>query len=148
MEKLEQDYNIFDWWKKVVLKNYATFDGRARRKEFWSFQLVNFIIIIPLYVLTLVGVLGSESGEPSVMLFIPVGLLMLYGLATFLPSLAVAVRRLHDTDKSGWYLLLSLVPFVSLVLFVFYLLEGNNGKNQYGNDPKNPSNEIQNIGVE
>ena len=73
---------------------------------------------------------------------------MLYGLATFLPSLAVAVRRLHDTDKSGWYLLLSLVPFVSLVLFVFYLLEGNNGKNQYGNDPKNPSNEIQNIGVE
>lgn len=148
MEKLEHDYNIFDWWKKVVLKNYANFEGRARRKEYWSFQLVNFIIIIPIYVLFVIMMLNSETGEPSALSFIPLILMFIFGFSLLLPSIAVAIRRLHDTNKSGWYLLLSFIPVVSLILLVFYFTEGVTGENDYGADPKNPINELNQIGRE
>lgn len=149
MEKLEQDYNIFDWWKKVVLNNYTNFNGRARRKEYWSFQLVNFIFILPIYLLTIFTMVSTNDGSsPSMLSFIPLGLILLYAFAIFIPSLAVAVRRLHDTDRSGWFFLLSFVPLVSLVMLYFYFSEGTMGTNNYGDDPKNPSNDIQEIGTE
>ena len=107
-------------WKLVVLERYAKFDGRAGREEFWLFVLANIVIYIALLIL------AQISG-------IFIALYFLYWLATIVPSLAVAIRRLHDTDKSGWLLLVGLIPLVGfIILLVFYIQEGTEGPNQYG----------------
>lgn len=116
-------------WYTDVLKKYAVFSGRARRKEYWMFTLVNVIISAVLSVLdTIIGT-TNDTGN---------GLLStLYGLAVLLPSIAVTVRRLHDTDRSAWWLLILLVPVIGwIVMVVFMVLEGNPGDNRYGPDPK------------
>lgn len=112
-----------EWYTKV-LTNYVGFSGRARRKEYWFFTLVNVAVVFVLAVIDQwLGLNGLLVG--------------LYTLAVFLPSLAVGVRRLHDTDRSGWWMLISLVPFIgSIVLLVFMLLEGTLGQNRYGPSPK------------
>lgn len=135
MEKNEQDYNLFDWWKKVVLKNYANFNGRARRKEYWYFVLTNLIFSIIFEVIDAVGDFNFGSPEARTGIFSTI-----YSLAILIPSLAVAVRRMHDVGKSGWFLL---IPIYNLILAV---TEGQNGTNEYGEDPKNPHNEINEIG--
>jgi uncharacterized membrane protein YhaH (DUF805 family) len=113
-------------WYLAVLKNYVGFSGRARRTEYWMYTLVSTIITLLLYVLAVV--------TRSSLFFV---LVVLYGLALLLPSLAVLVRRLHDIGMSGWWILIALVPFVGgIVLFVFTLLPGNRGPNKYGDDPK------------
>ncbi|WP_431677005.1 DUF805 domain-containing protein [Kitasatospora sp. KL5] len=110
-------------WYLAVLKNYVGFGGRARRKEYWMYALVNFAVYV---VLGIVGYLLDTSL-----------LTALYGLAVLLPSLAVTVRRLHDTGRSGWWLLIGLVPFVgAIALIVFAVLEGQPGDNEYGSNPK------------
>lgn len=116
-----------DWYLKV-LKQYADFEGRARRKEYWMFTLFHIIFTIGSIIVDIS--LGLDS--------IGIGIAyLLYTLATFLPSLAVTVRRLHDTDKSGFLVLVGFIPFVGwLILLVFTLLEGQNGGNKYGPDPK------------
>ncbi len=116
-----------NWYLKAIRDNYANFDGRARRTEFWMFYLFHIIII---FVLAFLAGLISGSSD-SFMGFIP---LAIYFLATIIPFIALAVRRLHDTGKSGWYYLLSFIPYV--------------GGNEYGPDPKNPEldNEIDDIG--
>ncbi|MEU3465539.1 DUF805 domain-containing protein [Streptomyces sp. NPDC006733] len=107
-----------------VLKQYTNFAGRARRQEYWMFALFHFIIIVVLVVLD--RIIGSY----------PL-LYALYTLATFLPTLAVTVRRLHDTGKSGWMALLGLIPCVGgIILIVFAATEGTPGDNQYGPNPK------------
>ena len=109
------------------LKQYADFKGRARRKEFWFFQLFCFLFGIGLLaVLFLVG-MKPEAAE---------GVLNVLGIALLLPSLAVMVRRLHDTDRSGWWLLLYLIPLVNIALLVFVCLDGTRGDNRFGPDPK------------
>ena len=114
-----------DWYTKV-LKNYVGFSGRARRTEYWMFTLVNVIIGGVLNVLY--NVTGSS---------IFYVLYVLYFLAVLLPSIAVGIRRLHDTNRTGWWLLIGLVPFIgAIVLIVFFVMEGNRGANQYGADPK------------
>lgn len=117
-----------DWYLKV-LKNYVGFDGRARRKEYWMFTLFNVIVSIVLAIIDGMGGFMTESG---------IGMLgLLYTLAVLLPSIAVSVRRLHDIDKSGWWLLLILVPLIGvIVLLVFAVLEGTRGANRFGPDPK------------
>jgi uncharacterized membrane protein YhaH (DUF805 family) len=113
----------------TVIKKYATFSGRARRQEYWMFFLFNFIISIALsFVDGMIG-FATETGF---------GLLSgLYGLLVFIPSLAVLVRRLHDTDRSGWWFFIVLIPIVGgLVLFIFLVLEGTRGENRFGADPK------------
>src|SRR3954469_14311814 len=98
-----------------VLQNYANFSGRARRSEYWFFFLFNVIISIILSVLSVTGL----------------GLLyLIYSLGVLIPGIAVAVRRMHDVGKSGWYIL---IPIYNLVL-VF--TEGDRGPNEYGEDPK------------
>ncbi len=135
MEKHESNYNLFDWWKKVVFKNYANFSGRARRAEYWYFVLVNAIIYIPLYFIGIGGMLN----ESSAIGFLGMGLLFLFALAMIIPSLAVAVRRLHDINKSGWYYFISVIPIVgSIILLVWLFTDGNRFVNNYGEDPKNP----------
>ncbi|ERC63970.1 DUF805 domain-containing protein [Escherichia coli] len=116
-------------WYLSVLKNYVGFSGRARRKEYWMFTLINAIVGAIINVIQLI--LGLELPYLS----------MLYLLATFLPVLALAIRRLHDTDRSGAWALLFCVPFIGwLVLLVFFCTEGTSGSNRYGNDPKFGSN--------
>jgi uncharacterized membrane protein YhaH (DUF805 family) len=135
MEKHESSYNMIDWWKKVVLKNYANFEGRARRSEYWYFVLCNLLLIIPFYMIGMVGA-ASESSALSMLGF---GVYGIAALGLFIPGLAVAVRRLHDINKSGWNYLFVLIPLVGpIILLVWFCTEGNRSTNQYGSDPKNP----------
>ena len=110
-------------WYVGVLKKYAEFGGWARRKEFWMFLL--FIVHISLAL----GIVDALIGF---------GLLgALYALAVLVPSIAVSVRRLHDTGRSGWWVLIGFVPLIGLiVLIVFAVQEGQAGSNAYGPDPK------------
>lgn len=116
-------------WYLDVLKKYAVFQSRARRKEYWMFTLFSMLIYIGLMIIEGILGMGSEGG---------IGLLSLfYSLGVLLPSLAVTVRRLHDTGRSGWWLLIGLIPLVGgIVLLVFMVLDGQPGSNQYGPNPK------------
>lgn len=121
------------YWYKKVLNQYADFEGRARRQEYWMFTLVNVIIMIPLYI---IGIVGQTSGNNTLSM-LGFGLYLLYALAVFVPSLAVAVRRLHDVGKSGWFYLIALIPIVGAIwLLVLFVTEGDKGDNPYGPDPK------------
>ena len=111
--------------------NYAKFRGRAARSEFWWFQL--FIVLggIVAAVLDLLANSNVLGGEPLATLFY---------LATIIPGLAVSVRRLHDTDSSGWWLLLGLIPLIGMiVLIVWWCLEGSKGYNRFGPEPLQPA---------
>ena len=122
-------------WYAEVIKKYATFTGRARRQEYWMFVLVSAIISIILGVIdgVMTGVVNGVLGSSDVRLNL---LGALYSLFILLPSIAVGVRRLHDTGKSGWWMLLALVPLVNLILLVFFITDGVAGPNEYGPDPK------------
>lgn len=130
-----------NWYLKVLKDNYANFNGRARRKEFWMFIL--FHLIITYGGLAILGILAYAIDSPFVIF-----LIYLYLLGTIVPTLALNVRRLHDVNKSGWFLLISLVPFIgSIWLFVLSVTEGDRGSNQYGPDPKlENAEEINDIG--
>jgi uncharacterized membrane protein YhaH (DUF805 family) len=117
-------------WYLGVLKQYAVFGGRARRSEYWYFVLFSALISIVLIIIdSVTGTLSLRAG---------LGLLSgIYALAVFVPSLAVAIRRLHDTSRSGWWLLISLVPFVgTIILIVFLASDGKPETNEYGTNPK------------
>ncbi|GIP57570.1 DUF805 domain-containing protein [Paenibacillus sp. FSL W8-0186] len=112
-----------EWYLKV-LKNYVGFEGRARRKEYWMFILFNMIVSLVL------GFIGRLIGLDTILSYI-------YSLAVLLPSLAVAMRRLHDTGRSGWMILLSFIPLVgAIVLIVFMCQDSEPGDNKYGSNPK------------
>lgn len=115
-------------WYLKVLSQYADFNGRARRTEYWMFTLISVIISVVLAILD--SVLDTSPGG--------FGLLQgLYGLAVLLPSLAVGARRLHDTGRSAWWLLIGLIPLIgAIVLIVYFVFEGDRGPNAYGSDPK------------
>ncbi len=118
-----------DWYLKV-LKNYVGFSGRARRKEYWMFALFTTLVTIGLVLIDMMmGNYDSVRGW---------GLLSgLYTLAVLLPSLAVSVRRLHDRDKSGWWLLLGFIPLIgAIVLLIWFVMDGDRGANRFGPDPK------------
>ncbi len=112
-----------EWYLKV-LRQYADFEGRARRKEFWMFALFN--IIFRILALVLDGLLGTGA------IFI-----LVYVVAMIIPGLAVAVRRLHDVGKSGWMYLIALIPLVGAIwLLVLFVTDSEPGANQYGPNPK------------
>ncbi|WP_368540763.1 DUF805 domain-containing protein [Enterobacter soli] len=115
-------------WYFEVLRNYVVFAGRARRKEYWMFTLVSSIISIVFIFADLMLGLGEFAG----------GILFtIYSLLVMLPTVAVTFRRLHDTERSAWWLLLGLIPLVgSLVLLVFMCSDGTPGDNRFGPDPK------------
>ncbi len=110
-------------WYLGVLKKYTVFSGRAQRAEYWYFTLFNLIIILVLGFID--GLLGTAPVLGGI-----------YLLAVLLPAIAVCIRRLHDTDRSGWWLLLGLIPLAGLVLLVFMVLDSTSGENQYGPNPK------------
>lgn len=116
----------------MPLKKFADFEGRARRKEYWMFVLFSIIVSIPL---SIIDAMLFNTAEGGVGIF---GLI--FQLAILVPSIAVAIRRMHDVGKSGWHIL---IPFYNLYLAV---TEGDRGPNQYGPDPKNPHDDINAIG--
>lgn len=120
----------------LFFKRYTDFQGRSRRSEYWWAYLFNFLVVVVPYVL--VGVLGmNEYGELNVIGMVLMGIVVLYVLAVLIPNIAISIRRLHDRNMSGWWLLLSLIPYIGgLVLLVFYVLPGTSGPNKYGPDPK------------
>lgn len=117
-------------WYLKVLKKYAVFSGRARRKEYWYFILFNILINIILSVVD--GLTGNFDPATNM------GLLSgVYTLAILIPSIAVSVRRLHDTGRKGWWILISLVPLIgAIVLLIFLVQNSKPGQNQYGENPK------------
>ncbi|MDE5417052.1 DUF805 domain-containing protein [Labilibaculum sp. DW002] len=113
-----------------ALKQYVDFSGRARRKEYWMFVLFNLIFAIVAAILD--NVIGSTMGV------LPYGVIyILYSLALLLPGLAAGVRRLHDTGRNGWWMLIVLIPFIgSIWLLVLLVLDGDVEENEYGSNPK------------
>ncbi len=119
--------------------NYFNFQDRARRAEFWwpvVMQLLVYLVLIFAH-MTIFGVSGQ--GEMNAMSLLLTAVWLIFGLACLIPTLAVSVRRLHDKDMSGWWYLINLVPFGSLVLLFMYATEGTQGPNKYGPDPKDLS---------
>jgi len=115
--------SIFGWYGYTFAK-YATFAGRARRTEFWYFTLINMIVSI------VIGIIDGDFDEFS-------KLSLIFSVVTFLPSIAVGARRLHDIGRTGWWQLLWFVPIIGwIVVIVFFATKGDVGDNQYGPDPK------------
>ena len=113
-----------------ALKKYAVFSGRSRRAEYWYFVLFNIIVGVVLALID--GLIGTTTGVANV------GILSgIYGLAILIPSLAVTVRRLHDIDRTGWWIFINLIPLIGpIVLLVFAVTPGTPGNNQYGPNPQ------------
>ncbi|MBQ9432054.1 MAG: DUF805 domain-containing protein [Kiritimatiellae bacterium] len=121
-------------WYFGVFKKYATFSGRARRRELWwafLFQILAMSVIVVLFVLTLNNTANAEKAIYNLMGIV--------NLATALPMLAVQARRLHDTNKSAWWVLLQFLPVVNIVYFVWLATDGDRGENRFGQDPKEES---------
>jgi uncharacterized membrane protein YhaH (DUF805 family) len=125
-------------WMLMPLRRYAEFSGRSRRKEYWMFWLLNVLIGLFVGLVFLVGYYADMSqSEMDTWLMPVVWLACLWSLATLVPGIAVTIRRLHDTDRSGWSILYGLIPFIGgLILLYFYVQEGTSGPNAYGADPK------------
>jgi uncharacterized membrane protein YhaH (DUF805 family) len=122
-------------WYLMVIEECMQFDGRSQRKEFWIFVLFNVLIIPALSATRFLSPWNPGLNEYGVAAsFVP---LALYILAIIIPGLAVTVRRLHDTGKSGWMILLCLIPIVGgIIVLVFMALDSDPGPNQYGPNPK------------
>jgi uncharacterized membrane protein YhaH (DUF805 family) len=130
--KLSERWGGFELsWYLEALKKYAVFSGRSRRMEYWYFVLFNIMVSIVLAGID--ALLGTFTSY--------IGLLSgIYGLAVLIPTLALTVRRLHDIDRSGWWILIGLVPLIgAIVLLVFAVMEGTPGSNRYGPNPKEGS---------
>lgn len=122
-------------WMLMPYRRYADFSGRSQRKEYWMFQLLILIVYAVLSIITSMGaptvdpVTGELSGGGA-LATIGMGLLGVFWLGTIVPAIAVAVRRMHDQDRSGWWIL---VPIVNLI---FMFIDGTPGPNRFGPDPK------------
>lgn len=132
-------------WMLMPLKRYADFEGRSRRKEYWMFTLgVILAAIVLIVLLALIGGFGSADGSGPGGLMI--GVLAIAYLAILVPSIAVQVRRFHDQDKSGWFVLLNFIPYVGgIITFVFMCIEGTRGPNRFGPDPKNSGDHLESV---
>ena len=118
-------------WYLKVLKNYANFSGRAQRKEYWYFNLVSVIIAFVL------GIMDTAMGNPVINASGIGPIEMIYALLILLPSIAVTVRRLHDISRSGWWLLICLVPLIGIIVLIVFAAQGSDlNDNQYGPQPK------------
>ena len=118
----------YEWYIKCVTTDYFKFQGRARRKEYWMFTLFSFIIYMILFIIF------------AKIMSLPKGYMItaaIYTLAVFFPTLAVTIRRLHDTNRSGWWSLLVIIPVIGiLILLIFMLLDSTPSNNNYGENPK------------
>lgn len=130
-------------WYIEVLKKYVVFSGRSRRAEYWYFVLFNTIIGAVLLAIDIAMGSGSAestmSGDAGMAMNASLGILSgIYSLAVFLPGLAVLIRRLHDTDHSGWWIFITLIPIIGAFILLYFLVKDSTpGVNQYGSNPKN-----------
>lgn len=125
---------MIEWYKKVVLENYANFNGRARRAEYWWYALGNFILAVVAIILdSLIGIalMGPYGLFYTILL-----------LGTIVPTIAVGVRRMHDVGKSGWFII---IPIYNLILAC---TEGDKGPNEFGADPKGKYDEMNKLGAD
>ncbi|MEI7979706.1 MAG: DUF805 domain-containing protein [Bacteroidota bacterium] len=131
-------------WYFKVLMDYATFTGRSRRKEYWTFALLNYLILIILAVADNIIDTTFKLETLSETINLPYGYIFLtYNLAVLIPSIAVTVRRLHDVGKSGWFLLIGLIPFIGAIwLLILFFTDSQYGENKYGQNSKENSHEI------
>jgi len=121
---------MFENYMDVITRHYVDFNGRARRSQFWYFVLMNIIV-------------GMIVGVIQQMLSLGTMLSGLYTLAVFLPNLGLSVRRLHDVNRSGWWLLLAAIPIVGWIVLIYWdCVEGTPGPNEYGPDPKGVAQNI------
>ncbi|MCL9783186.1 DUF805 domain-containing protein [Vibrio sp. S4M6] len=119
-------------WYIQAFKKYAVFTGRARRKEYWYFILFNTIVMMLLMVVS--GIASFLNPDTAIGFSV---LYFIYALVAFIPTIAVSVRRLHDTNRSGWMMLIQLIPIVgAIVLLVLFVFDSQPGENQYGVNPK------------
>jgi uncharacterized membrane protein YhaH (DUF805 family) len=129
-------------WMLMPYRRYADFSGRSRRKEYWMFFLFFVVVYAVCFALMFSGgfAMDPTTGEPTGMSglgMVGIALLVIFVLGSFIPALAVQVRRFHDQDKSGWFVLLNFIPYIGgLVVLVFMCLEGTRGPNRFGPDPK------------
>ena len=108
-------------WYLKALKHYAKFNGRARRKEYWYFCLISFLISV------LLGFIPENAGM----------LRNIYSIGVLIPSVAVTVRRLHDTNRSGWWFFINLIPIIGNLVFLWFMIDDSSkGKNRFGRSPK------------
>lgn len=126
-------------WMLMPYRRYFDFAGRSRRKEYWMFALFTFLVslawVVVANIVAASGLRGPANIEPGAL--VATLLLGLWGLLSIIPTFAVTVRRLHDTGRSGFWILIGFVPIVgALVLLYFYLIEGTRGANRFGPDPK------------
>jgi uncharacterized membrane protein YhaH (DUF805 family) len=112
-----------EWYLKV-LRKYMTFFGRACREEYWSFVLFQIIITL------VIGIIDLLLKDAYMLLS------LVYYLVTLIPTIAVSVRRLHDVGRSGWWLLLNIIPFCGIILLIFFLSDSQPHTNAYGPSPK------------
>ncbi|MGR5236331.1 DUF805 domain-containing protein [Vibrio alfacsensis] len=120
---------MFDWYLGVI-RNYTGFSGRARRQEYWYFTLVNILVNLVMNIID--RILGNVFQIDNFGLF---G--VLYALFILIPSLAVTVRRLHDTDRTGWWVLIAIIPIIGFLVMLYFLVQDSEeGTNQYGDNPK------------
>lgn len=129
--------NIIEAVSSVLFKNYVNFSGRSRRSEFWYYYLFIWIIYSILTIITLQVVNDFSDWKSAIYIFV---LSSFIWLITFLPSWAVTVRRLHDVNRTGKWILLTFVPIINFLvvflLLIWYISNGTNGSNNYGDDPK------------
>jgi len=140
-------------WMLLPLRRYAEFSGRSRRMEFWMFQLLNIIVMVVLLLIVFGGIpweafadpesLEAQAAQPGALFWVGLGLLMIWALGTFIPALALTVRRLHDRDMSGWwylgFIVASMIPLINIIASIAFLvimvLPGTPGENRFGHDP-------------
>ncbi|MEC3950428.1 DUF805 domain-containing protein [Sphingobium sp. HWE2-09] len=129
----------------LPLRRYADFSGRSRRKEYWMFFLAYMLVAAAIGIVG-VALHGFGDGQPSGGASLYMILLGLLVLVLIVPSLAVQVRRFHDQDKSGWFVLLNFIPYVGgIIVLVFMCLEGTRGENRFGPDPKQTAADVGDI---
>lgn len=121
---------------RACFDKYAEFEGRSRRSEYWYFRLFQLIVVLALYIFAGLGALVHEF-----IAYVFIGLVILFAIATFIPSLAVTVRRFHDAGQSGWLILLDIFCTGGIVSIVMGCIDSQHGHNQYGPNPKGLAND-------
>ena len=127
----------------LPFKRYADFEGRSRRKEYWMYQVFTLLIYVFCVAVMLAGMPWGEAesskAPPGPLFWVGIGLAVVWYLITFVPDIAVTVRRFHDQDQSGWMYLLRFIPYVGgLVVMAFMFMDGQRHGNRFGSDPKDP----------
>lgn len=135
-------------WMFVPFKRYADFSGRSRRMEYWMYQVFTLMVYVVCFGIMMAGLPWSQMGQaspnydpnaaPGPVFWVGVTMAALWYLFTFIPDIAVTVRRFHDQDQSGWMYLLRFIPYVGgIVVLVFMFIDGQRQDNRFGRDPKN-----------